>query len=70
MIYKKKIRKIMPKRPANAYAQFMKEKKVKKSLKAKPQANIGKKIMKNYQKIKRKNMKKKQKKIEKDMKKR
>ena len=27
MIYQKKIRKIMPKRPANAYAQFMKEKK-------------------------------------------
>ena len=63
MIYKKKIRKIMPKRPANAYAQFMKEKKGQKVPKGQTPGEYWKK---DYEKLPKDKKKKYEEKAERD----
>lgn len=67
MIYNKKIKKILPKRPATAYGQFLKDRKGIKVPKGEKPLLTGVQYSINCPKIKRKNMKKKPEKIEIDM---
>lgn len=54
MIYKKKIKKMLPKKPANAFAQFLKEKKGQKMPKGKTPAEYWKEDYENLTKDKKK----------------